>query len=321
MAGSLSWTDLRRLFRGSGGSVLTNRFFYLFTAGNFSIMVLLYLFLAETGRVRYDGILTAFIIGLAPSAMLRTTLFETPQGRAIGLERLYDKLLSWVDERLMMARYKALQARINLVAYNNSQNAMREALFDLYRNHPAPAQRARLIRELDEDLRDEPDYLERRRSLARRLLRWYDWEQLKAEGFVPPQWDESRLVDPRQIVRRVARHSAQHPAKVNLIRDESARQMQHLKSRNRKRYAELKDFLRTELEDAIAIEGELNVHIRFLFVLLGFDFDWFLKNDLLTEQEIEEEKQRMTEQFPEPLKAKVRRWLRRTESRRVGARV
>ena len=289
----ISWTDLRRWFKGSNISLFKSKFLYMFTFGHFGLVMLLYLLLAETGRIRYDSIITVVIISLAPSALLRTTLFETPQGRAVGLEGFYKKLLSWVDEQLMKSRHKAYQARVNLIAYNNSQDAMRQALFDIYRNHPVPAQSGRLIQELEEDLRGEPNYFDRRRILARRLLKLYDLERLKAEGLVPPGWDDQHPVDPQRIVRMAAKYCARESKKGIKINKKIKEEMARLRRTNKKRHDELQDFLKAELKDAIAIEGELNVKIRFLFVLLGFDIQWFIDKKLLKKQEVAKERKRL----------------------------
>ena len=128
MALSLTYMDMHRGYSGSDVNVLASPFFWLFLAGHFFAATLLYFTLAETGGagVRYDGIVAVLAIGLAPSALLRSTFFETPQGKQLGLERLYNRLLLFVDEKLMKSHYDHLNARINVIAYYNSEDSMRE---------------------------------------------------------------------------------------------------------------------------------------------------------------------------------------------------
>jgi hypothetical protein len=188
----LSGLDLSRWFQGSNLNVWGTGFFFVYTAFHALLVVLLYVTLAETGAIRYDNVAMAVALCFAPTAMLRTTFFETKRGKMIGLEGVYRAIRANLDYRVMKARHRALQAKKNLIAYSNSVFVMRRALVEIYRNHPSPAEAGRLIQELEEVLRSEQDYFDRRRKCAYRLLRQLGWEQIKADGFVSAKWIRAR---------------------------------------------------------------------------------------------------------------------------------
>ncbi len=308
MAFSLTYMDTYRGYAGSDVNVLTSPFFWLFLAGHFSASTLLYFTLAETGEagVRYDGIVAVLVIGLTPTALLRSTFFETPQGKQLGLERLYNRALLKVDEALMKSHYDNLNARINVIAYYNSEDSMREALHGRYGYHSNAAESGKLIRELEEAARNE-NYFNRRRLYARRLLRLLGWEKLKSEDWIPPTWDKVPI-DPARIVRIAARQAAQDDGKTGAINDGFRQAMADLKKRNKERHEEVRRVYEAELEHSVAIEGDLSVKIRFLFLLKGFDLDAFQKEyALLTDEEFAEERQRVNRE--EDVKRPLGAWL------------
>lgn len=310
LAALFSWIDLKTWFQGSRLTPF-NRFFALFTAVRFLVVLALYLVLAETGAIRYDSILMVLIISLTPSALARTTFFETPQGRAIGLERLYQRALLWVEEQLMRKSHNALEARISTIAYYNSQDGMRRALLDIYRHHRSPVQRAQLVNDLEEQLRSEKDYFERRRICARRLLKHFDWERLEVEGLIPQNAVDSdeALPDPRVIVRLAARHIAQHPDKINKIHDLSKQELDRIRNFSPERAKELEDFLQWELAQAVAIEGELNVRLRFYYVLVSFDEGKLLASGFIDAQALEQYRESLAARAEQNGTRRARAWL------------
>ena len=54
----------------------------------------------------------------------------------------------------------------------------------------------------------------------------------------------------------------------------------------------LEDLRSTHETEGTAMEGELNVMVRFLLVLEGYNLDWFLAQGLITMQELDDERQR-----------------------------
>ncbi len=257
-SGVLGWVELTRLFQGTDNRVFGSGFFFLFTFAHFLIVMVLYVFLSETGTMRYSHWLAALALCVAPTALLRTTFFETPKGKA-----------------------------------------------------------------LEESLRSETDYFERRRLCAYQLLRVLDWERLKSDGFVSARWlanteknqakdgskqttatdgqldkgdgtvsklpgtgDQEVLRDHRRIVRLAVQHCKLDVEKRKEIKTLIERHLSNQKQDQRTK--ELRDFYEAELQKAMSAEGQLNVQIRFLFVLLSFDVDEMIRKKFLTKKQIAE---------------------------------
>jgi len=267
----ISSMDVANLYRGSKIKFYKSWVFYLFMIAHFVVAISLYIFFAENGTIRYSNIFAVVAIGLAPFTLLRTTFFQTHKGRAISLEPLYKKVLSILDAWIMRSLYKALHARINIIAYHNPQDKMIKALEDYYIEHRNETEGDRLLQEFKEELASEPSYFNRRRICARRLLRIHGWDGVKAEGLIPPDLDDENLPDPQQEVWKLAKEFAPDPQKVGAINRTIKKLMEQLKVEKPKRHAELKDFRDYELDKVLAAEGELNVNIRFLFTLFSFD--------------------------------------------------
>lgn len=284
LAFSVSRMEIKRLFPQKHVKIYKTPVFYLYLASHFAAVLLIYIFLAETGRIKYDDIVTVLVVSLTPSAFLRTTFFETKYGKAIGMEGIYKSLMAMLEDRVMKFRYKELEAKINTIAYRNSLDAMRDALIQVYKNHPSKTQRANLIQKMEEDIQSEPKYFEKRKVLAKLLLRQFDGDQLRAEGFLPHGWDYNKPFDPRRVVRMVARYCAKDPMKEKVIKDKLKEELEKLKIQNPDRYKEITDFMAAEEKDSFSLGGMLQVKIRILIVLVGFDIDWLIENKLLTKE-------------------------------------
>ncbi len=293
----ISYTEFRRLFPVKHIKIYKSKIFFLLITGHFIMVITLYIFLSETRRIHYHDILMVMIISITPSALLRTTFFETRYGKAIGLERIYKSLMAWVEEKIMRSRYRELESLTNVIAYNNSEDSIRRALLQIYRNHPSSIKRSKLIQKMEEDMENEPRYLDRRRIGAQLLMRQFTKEELKGEGFVPQNWDYDNPIDPKIIIRKAAKYCARYPEKVKTIDKLLAKQLKLLKKTNRRRYEELQGFMNKELDVVLSVEGRLVVKLRILLVLVGFKIEWFIENNLLKSEDLENEKKRLREEI------------------------
>lgn len=327
----ISRMEVRRLFPYKHVHIYKTWIFYLFLAGHILVILAIYIFLSESGSIRYDDIVMVTIIGLTPSAFLRTTFFETRYGKAIGFEGIYKNIMFEVEKRIMAARYAGLEALQNVIAYGNSLDSMKKSLTRVYKNHPSPVQRANLIQKMEESIDREPEYLNKRRICAVLLLKQFDQEQLIAEGFAPQDFDYKNPIDPRIIIRKAAKHcakssddtetsgkfgkigisirkaakhyaksldqGAQPTGKFYQIKELLDDQLSELKKRNPERYKEMTDFMASEEKGIVALEGILNAKIRNLLVLKGFDSEWLVKNEFLDKHDLDEEKKRSEEKM------------------------
>lgn len=284
---SISRMEIKRVFPNKHIKIFKTKALYLYIITHVFVVMLLYVFLCESGRIRYDDLLMAVIISLTPTALMKTTFFETKYGRTLGLEEIYKGWMEGIEVKIMEERYDRLQALINVIAYRNSLDSIRNSLRQVFRQHPSPAQRAKLIQKMEEEIEREPEYLNKRRVGARFLIRRFNRPQLKAEGFVPHDWDYDKSHDPKIIVRIVSRYCSKHPEKIEKIEAILDKELEELKIRNPDRHVEMVDFMAKEKKETVAVEGILNVIVRNLFVLKGFDTEWLIKEGFLPQEEWE----------------------------------
>lgn len=223
--------------------------------------------MGEIGSVRYDSTVAALALAVAPLSLLRTTFFESAAGRSIGLGKLYESFLQWINSRLMLARHRQVQPMINLVAYHNSVEGMKTHLKEIYAHGRTPAQRIRLTTELDELVNDRFPYLERRKTCARLLLRYQSWEDLQECGLAPTHGTPEKLTDPEVVIRRAARHCANEPDLQGAIDTEIEAL---LARRDQARVAALRTAHAKDLEGIVGEQGRLRKKLAFLFVLRGY---------------------------------------------------
>jgi len=206
IVGFFSVMDIKRWYEGNWKKLFYYFHFYLLIIFNALIVVITYVFLAETGKISYNSVLVALIISFTPTAFLRTTFFETETGKNIGLADFYDKILLWINEKLMMAKYESESSNVNVIAYYNSITDMKSELHQIYQNARNVSQGLRLNNELDEELNNAQSQLDKHRVCARRLLRRFDWDELKSKGYIPEAFSQENPVNPRIVVRTSVRH-------------------------------------------------------------------------------------------------------------------
>ena len=201
----LASLDLKRSFEGQFLKIYGYVYFWILCLFNIGVVLTLYFILAEREAIRYDSWAAALLVAMGPSVFLRTTFFETPTGKAIGLANLYDRFLVWISEKMMVRRYELFSHFANVIAYYNPRKSLEDKLHQLYQN----AKTQELQRKLEKDLADELSgaslYLEERLICARRLLRKFHWPELRGE-FAPPEFRVDHPGDPAALVRRCARY-------------------------------------------------------------------------------------------------------------------
>ncbi len=197
--------DLRRWYQGSIFNLL-NRYSLLFIGVNLILIGVLYVYLAETGKVRYDSVLAASIIAVTPTALLRSTLFESPAGKSIGIANLYDRLLLWINDKLATKKFQTRQPLVNVLAYFNYLRTLRSKLRQVYNNSRDPSLAKANKDALDAELAELYTTVEKRRACARRLLRRFDWNALIALELVPKDFRSRRPIDPDVVIGRCVEH-------------------------------------------------------------------------------------------------------------------
>ena len=200
--------DLKRSFEGQFRKIYGYTYFWLLCLINVGVVLALYFVLAEREAIRYDSWAAALIVAMGPSVFLRTTFFETPTGKAIGLANLYDRFLLWISEKMMIRRYSLFSHLANVIAYYNPRKSLEDKLHQLYQNAKTQELRRKLEKDLGDELQGTDSYLEQRLICARRLLRRFDWKELREE-FAPRAFRIDHPGDPATLVRRCALYCQQ----------------------------------------------------------------------------------------------------------------
>ncbi len=260
--------DLRRWYRGASHRLFISGPFYLLILFNVTVSLSLYLFLAETGQIRYDSLINVLIIAVAPMAIMRTTFFETPAGKAIGLANMYDRFLMWVNDKLMIGKYRSQHANINAIAYHNSITEMKHILNQFHQFARNPSQRKRLEEELEKDLDKARSLQEKRTICARRLLNNFDWDKdlHQRMGLLPEGFEEKNPKDPEVIIKKTVEFCLLDRERMKSLEMLLDNYMQEKEKKDDALYAVLKKDLDEALRSVKADRGRLSIKSRFLYI-------------------------------------------------------
>jgi hypothetical protein len=199
-------TSTHDIYRWYGGSfkklIFKKRFFsgyFLLLVGVQGLVALaIFVFLGETGRVRYDSIINGFIIALAPSPLLRAN-FANIKGSSIGVGEWYDQFLQFLTQRLLRARYKDIDINIRVLAYYNSEEALKNTLKQVHASLPNRDEGQKLNREMEDALEDKKTQIGKRKYLASRLVKLRTWEDLYRLNCVPKRM-RNEVHDPEALI-------------------------------------------------------------------------------------------------------------------------
>ena len=317
---AMSIIDIKKWYVGNVFYLVISSRFYLLLLVNSTLVVGLYIYMGETGAIRYDSILAALILAFAPISLLRTNLFETSTGKAIGLGKLYDGFLQWINDRLMIAGHNFTRLYVDLIAYHNTVDGMRDYLNDIYSGQPNAERRIKLTTELSQLVNDSIPYVSRRKICARLLLRMKKWKELRSDGMAPegkiPEntlgaifhkldvwWyrvlhskDEALkyenekycnakevLEDPEVLIRMAARHCSKNDEAREKLHDLIKERLEQFTDTDRKN--DLMNALQKDIKGVVGEQARLRREIGFLFIIRGYDANR-LKTDLGMEGEI-----------------------------------
>lgn len=283
----LSKAEIRKSFPKKHIKIHKTLEFYIFMFFHVILILCLYIYLAEARHIKYTDTLMVILISLTPTAFLKTTIFETSQGKSIGLERIYKQFTDYLDDMIMNSRYTNIEALVNIIAYNNSENTMRRALTRVYKNNRSVERSTKLIQVLDESLGNEHDYLNRRRLAAKFLIRLFDRHQLKAEGFVPFSWDYDKPLNPLTLLRFMAKHCSENDDLMKKVEVQYNILLDNVKTKNEESCMEILSAHNKELSIIMAKKAEMLVMLRFIVIMDGFDTKALLKKEFLTQEIID----------------------------------
>ena len=176
--------DVKRKYEGHFGKVLRHLWIYLLCGVHMLTLFVLLVFLGESGGIRYDNWAAVLALAVAPATLFRVTFLETEAGHSIGIGRIYEGILAWLNNRILNSRHWKLTPRIAVLAFYNSEEQMIQKLNAAYDRHEVNRRkqlreaRGQRLEEASENTKGMERLLVRRRICATRLLRWYDWKQL-----------------------------------------------------------------------------------------------------------------------------------------------
>jgi hypothetical protein len=218
--------DIKRLWWTKSHRYLQTFHFWLLPLVNYSIALATYIYLGETGSIRYDSILAALVLSLTPSAVLHLTLFETPGGKSIGLARYYDGFLQWIYGKMSVENYLKNKFYVNVIAYHNSVYAMKSLFKEIYGDVLNKEQAIRLQTRIEEDLKNADSWIGRRKAMAHLVLRKFNWDELVDLNIIAEEFrgrgpgSKDHLIpydDPENVMTKTARACARDEDKIKEI--------------------------------------------------------------------------------------------------------
>ena len=268
--------DVNRSFGGRFRKIFFHWHFWLLCGFNTCIVLALYFYMGENETLRYDSLLAALAVAMGPSVLLRTTFFETPAGKAIGLAQIYDQFLMWINERMMLRRYKLFSRFVNVIAYYNPGKSLATKLRRLYRNARTAEMRRRLEADLVQETEESESYMETRLSYARRLLQRFEWHELREE-FAPFDYRNDLPGNPAELVNRCARYCQSNTERQKKLSQVVEEQIQ---ARPQAIADKLREDLKKELDGESASIYELS-RVNFLVTRCAFTPELFRHHGLL----------------------------------------
>ena len=261
-----SMLDLIRWYEGEWLNLLKHKRTYYLLSFHFVVSFALYVVLAETGKVAYNNMTTTILIALAPTYFFRSKIIEMPGGQTLGFIKFYDRILQWLNEGLMVTKFKDVEGKVELVVHYNSQKGLEEELRALYGNARNPQQRLRLISDLENHLESIPDTFDRRKYCTRLLLQRLDWKELRKRRLVPDHMNEDQdIKGPLAWIRESERYCLKNSdAMAKLERVVTEKRRDELSESD-------KTFLDNKIKDDDSLRGRLFSNIRFLVLTLGYD--------------------------------------------------
>lgn len=269
----LSYFDITRSYQGSARHVM-NRYSIGFCLFNSVLVGALYVYLCESGQVVWDRFIPAVLIALSPTAILRSTLFDTQTGKSVGLANLYDKLLGWVNVKIAAARFTDHQKFINCLAYYKDLGTLKKKLLAVQRDGQEAELEADLRTQLEEKIKSGHTNLEQRRRCAELLLERFDWQQLTDMELVPGEFRDTRLPGPEKTIVASEARIRQRPGLPEKVQRFFDEELDAIKERDENHYQRVTEELKKQ-EIGIATQ------LRFLVVEGHKQPSFFEKEELI----------------------------------------
>lgn len=263
---ALNLRDILRWYGGRTFAVLRNPWFLGFASFNMLVVLGLYVFLAETGRVAYDSVWAAILIALAPSAIFKSNWFETAAGQAIGPKGVYDKLMVWFNEKLTAQFYFNRARQENVLVYYNSLPFLRERVREIYRKTRPPDRAKTLLEAFDHDLGAAPCAEDKLRVCADHLLRRLRWDELYHKGCVPERFRRPGGEGPLALVRKIVQTYVEAG-----IGSEDLDV--YIRSRLKNSIPGARRVYESKIKETVQERGRIFVQVRFLLLQLAADAD------------------------------------------------
>ena len=148
----LTIVDVKRKYEGKYRKVLRHMWIYILCGAHVLILLALLLYLGETGKIQYDDWVAVLALAVAPTTLFRTTIVETTGGKAIGVKQYYERVLAWLNRRILDARHPRDTRRVAVLTYYNPYETMRlklRANYDQQGDEQAPKLKANLDEKLE----------------------------------------------------------------------------------------------------------------------------------------------------------------------------
>lgn len=249
-------------------TVISYRGFWFLAVGNLVLVASLYLWAWQSEIVALDDhgwVLTAAIAGpLAASSRY----LESRGSLLLGLERVYEAFLEWVDKAIIVERDDGsdISRTVTILAYCNGLDALEDELQRLYGKTRNAKRAKELFRRYREDIRELEDELHRREFCARQILDHYSLAELLAynENLVPQVYRQHSWLDPLRLISDCERWCRNVDQREKKLSDYLNRQIEGLPDARRR------DTVRGRFELEIAEREGSAAYLRAKFLVARF---------------------------------------------------
>lgn len=271
----LTIIDLQKTHRVGGRDLLRVPFVMLMLL-NLLVAVTIYIIMAEKQVFEWDSLFGAMLVAFGYSGLLKTTLFETQAGKAIGIKRYYENLVVWIYDRIRRQQFEKIGPTINYIAYANTRSYLRATLLESF-GFAGGLERTKLLEELlDKAVKKELTIVGQCKVLAKEVLNEVSWKKLQERRIVPLGVNQSDILDPEPIVDESVNYCLRNEG--NSLTDLNAMVVARL---NLVDTEKLRNEFDTDFNQATTPKAKMAACIRWLILLDGYNLKAMVNQGLL----------------------------------------
>ena len=281
IAAWVSVIDLRRWNRNRSRFVGWSKPFLIFVAFNSATAVVVLIVLCETAWMRWDNTIAAVGVALGYSALLKANVFQSQAGEATGLAGWYASAVQWINDRIMLEKWRRESGKVNYIAFANSLEYLKERVLEIYDFASNGGEDDERVRELAEEEAKAISTIDKRRVYARRALAMMSWSMLQEKKLVRADVAEDGVLDAEAVVQLSALHCIEdRKLEVAAMRRLALKTLEEVQDEP-DAFERAKSDLQDDLRTATTKRAKFATYLRWLFIQHGFDTRRLAQDDLL----------------------------------------